>query len=157
MRLGDSFPPDARRDYVSKQLAPGAVLYLDVDFTSPPKPKYVVLACLAPTPLLLVINSQVNPNVEGDPARAGLHLELPVADYPFLDHDSFLDCSRTYALSAGAGGTEQVVADLGRIRGELNSTDRQRVVGLVGSARTLPPRVQRAIAEALSSPLTPPP
>ncbi len=148
-RLGDHFPLGDREDDVGRELRPGMVLYLDAAFTNPPKPKYVLLACLDPRPVVLVINSQVNPNVESDPARAGRHVKLSAADYAFLQHDSYLDCSKGYSIDCDTDVSGQLVCDLSRIKGELCCADRQSVVTTIRTSATIPMRIRKAIEAAV--------
>ena len=150
--LGDHFPLEDRQEHIRSELNPGKILYLDAAFTDPPKPKYVVLACVQPKPVLLLINSRVNPNVERDPSRAGRHLRLSASDYAFLSHDSFLDCSKEYGLASDLEMTGQLVADLGRIKGDLTQADKLRVVEIIKTSPTIPPRIIKAIEMALGSP-----
>jgi hypothetical protein len=149
-KLGDGFPLEHRKEHVEGALRPGMILYLDAAFTDPPKPKYVLVACLEPTPVLLLINSRLNPNVESDPARAGCHLRLNASDYPFLDHDSFLDCSKAYNLADDTEVAGQLVADLNRIKGEIRPDDRRHVIELVRSSHSLSPRIRKAIEAGMS-------
>jgi hypothetical protein len=156
-KLGDHFPLDDRKNHIGRELRPGTVLYLDAGFTNPPKPKFAVVACLKPTPVLLLINSEINPNVERDPARAGCYLALAASDYPFLVHDSFLDCSKAYSLADDLSMTGQLVSDVSRIKGDLSPDDRRRVAELVRGSRALSLRIRRAIEAELGGEAGPSP
>ncbi|MBM3471639.1 MAG: hypothetical protein FJX75_00020 [Armatimonadetes bacterium] len=116
-RLGDHFAPEDRREHVRRQLVPGQVLYLDCDFTTPPKPKYAVVVCTDPEPLLFLVNSRINPFIQRHPDLLAGQVPLKAADYPFLRHDSFLDCSEVKRFADPGEIAGQLLADLSRIRG----------------------------------------
>ena len=41
----------------------------------------------------VVINSRINENVFPTPYLQSLHVKIKSGDHPFLDHDSFINCS----------------------------------------------------------------
>ena len=79
-RLGDRFPERARREYVESHLDPGEVLYLFCPFTSPPKDKYLVLACAKPRPLLFMVNSTIHPFIASRPALRRCQVALSATE-----------------------------------------------------------------------------
>jgi len=56
------------------------------------KPKYHLLACLDPEPILLIINSEPSPFAQKNPKLLACHLEIKTADHSFLHHDSVVSC-----------------------------------------------------------------
>jgi hypothetical protein len=150
-RLGDHFPPEEKREHIGRQLVPGQVLYLDCDFTTPPKPKLAVLVCTDPEPLLFLVNSRVNAFIQRRPDLLASQVPLKAADYPFLRHDSFLDCSEVKRFAGPGAITEQLLADLSRIQGELTEATRHSILAVVRSSKTLSKVHQRAIEAALSA------
>ena len=148
-KLGDHFPSDARRNHVHRQLKPGQVLYLDCDFTTPPKPKFAVLVCADPESLLFLVNSRVNAFVERRPDLLACQLRLKATDYPFLRHDSFLDCAEVRRFADPEAVAGQLVADLTRTKGELTEDTVGSLLGIVRASRTLSRVHKRAIEAAL--------
>jgi len=92
--LGDLFPEHERQKYIGRHLEPGQVLFLFCKFTNPQKEKYLVVACTGKRPLLFVINSRIHPFIEKQPVLLKCQVKLSASDYDFLDHDSFVDCSK---------------------------------------------------------------
>ncbi len=149
-KLGDHFPPEEKRRHIRRQLRPGLVLFLDCDFTTPPKPKFVVLVCVQPRPVLFVVNSVVSPYIRARPHLLACQVRLSKSDYPFLARDSYLDCSQPVYLTDDGAITGQLVGDLTRQRGELTKATRSQVVTVVRAARTLSQRDKAAIEAALA-------
>jgi len=65
--LGDYLPHKEKGQYIEAHLKPGQILYLFCDFTTPPKEKYLVLACPGENPLLFIINSEIHPFIASRP------------------------------------------------------------------------------------------
>jgi len=149
VRLGDRFPEGGKAEHVTRQLVPGQVLYLFCQFTHPPKEKYLVLVSVEPGPLLFVVNSRVSPFIADRPDLSKCQVMLAASDYAFLDHDSFIDCSRAISLPEDEI-TSQLIADLGRMRGTLSPTTRQQITRVVQAAQTISPAHKRAIELALA-------
>lgn len=96
--LGDVFPTSCKESFSKRKLRPGAVLRFHVELTNPPKVKIFVVLGLDKKKIdvaFVFINSKPAPN----PALKKLQLHLPVKKCPFLNHDSYLDCSQLYELS----------------------------------------------------------
>jgi hypothetical protein len=149
-RLGNHFPKGARQEHVSRNLKPGQVLYLFCDFTNPPKDKYVVLVCAEERPLFFLINSRINDFVRKRPALFRCQVALSVADYGFLDHDSFADCSKVLD-SFGKQDLEQQLlsTSVARIKGELNGKTKEQIARVVQKAKTISPKHKALIVRAL--------
>ncbi len=150
-QLGNWFPNGDRQAYVDRHLLPGQVLYLHCEFTTPPKGKYLVLvaASVKPRPLLFIINSAVHPFVQSRPPLLACQVQMNAADYGFLDHDSYIDCSKVITDFDLAEIRRQLLDDVGRIRGELSAGDRARIVRVVRDATTLSPLHKRIVLESL--------
>lgn len=149
LQLGDLLSDDDRQDYIDRHLKPGQVLYLFSTFTDPPKDKFLVLVHQDGQPLLFVINSRVSAYIQNRPALLPSQIPLKVSDYPFLDHDSVLNCGEVIIEFDEAGIRQQVEAEVGRLRGELNATTKADIIGVVQVAKTLSPNDKRLIIEAL--------
>lgn len=148
--LGNYVPEDLRREFVDSQLIPGQVLYLFDSFVTPPKNKYLVVACSGRRPLLFRINSNINDFTANRPDLRACQVRVTISDYDFLDHDSYIDCSKVVDDFEEADIKEQLCGDIGRIKGELNSISKKKIVQVTQNARTISPRHKCLIAEALS-------
>jgi len=71
----------------------GAILHLYCSFTKPPKEKFLVVVCLDPKPLLVFINSKINALVQRNPDLAQCQIQIDAESHPFLNYDSYVDCS----------------------------------------------------------------
>lgn len=151
-RLGDRFPPDARLAHVKRQLTPGRVLYVLCDFTTPRKYKYLVLMCpdAQPHPLLFVVNSRISDYLRKRPHLLACQVAIRAADYDWLRHDSYIDCSKVIEDLDLATITSRMVDDMNGIKGELDADTCSRIVAVVQAARTVSKNHKRAIVEALA-------
>lgn len=151
-RLGNLFPDDARLAHAKRQLSPGRVLFVWCDFTNPPKQKYVVLACpdLLPRPLLLVINSRISEFVRRRPHLLQCQVAIRAADYDWLRHDSYIDCSQAIDRVELGTITDQVAADVTCVKGVLSAFTCTDIVAAVQVAKTISRAHKMAIVEALA-------
>lgn len=149
--LGSFFPPDAQRDYAARQLVPGQVLYLDCDFTSPPKVKYLVLVAATEEdgPLLFFINSRINEFIARRPHLLACQVRVSSARYGFLEHDSYIDCSQVVEQFSCEEIRAQISEDASRVKGELDSHTKALVAQAVDSATTISPHRKRLLLEGL--------
>ena len=154
MTFGDLFPASDRLESIRRQLVPGVILYLHCQFTTPaPKSKYLVLVCSEPL-LFLVINSDQRELVRSNARWRDAQVPLLSADYPFLDHDSWVDCT-------GAIGIEdlprdslerQILADMQRIKDpQLSSAKLDEIPDAVAVSPGILPRDRNLIVAALSN------
>lgn len=100
--LGDAFPQNFRETFSNDKIKPGAVFRMYVEDTDPPKIKRFIILAInddVSTVALFYINSEINPTMFQTEAMRKLHMPLDKSRFPFLDHDSFLDCSHLYERS----------------------------------------------------------
>lgn len=95
--LGDFFSDDLRKDFSRRNVKVGSVLKLKVKDTNPPKVKIFIIIgqnieefSLA----TLYINTDINFNINFSQELINLQIPISKNDYCFLDHDSFVDCSK---------------------------------------------------------------
>lgn len=146
--LADYLPEAEKHQFVHKHLKPGQILYLFCDFTTPPKEKYLVLACSGANPLLFLINSEIHPYIEARPELQKCQVKIRASDYQ-LDHDSYINCSRVIDNISETEIIEQVIKDTGRIKGELTEETTQEIIQVVTTAKTLNTHIKRLIIQAL--------
>ena len=146
--IADFLDPESRQEYVSGKLAPGRVLYLFSRFSNPAKDKYLVLVCLGPHALLLVINSRISQYVDQRQHLLSCQVSLRATDYGFLDHDSYIDCSKVITDFHEQTIRDQLLADTSRIKGELGPITKGLVLQAIRSARTISPLHKELIRNA---------
>ncbi len=149
-KLGDIFPDNYKQGYVDRQLVPGQVVYLHCDFTTPPKDKYLVVACIKPEVLLLVINSSIPPFVAKRQDLCKCQVQVNVSDHPFLRHDSYVNCAEVIRESEQPNMRRQLVKKVGRIKGKVSPIARRKILNAVRQARTLSRADKEAIRDALT-------
>jgi len=149
-RLGDSLSNDDKQEYVNRLLKPGHVLFLHSRFTNPPKDKYLVIACWGSRPLLFVINSRIHPYIAARPHLSRCQIKLRAADYRFLDHDSYVNSSQVIAFFDQDEIRDQLLADTGRVKGELQKAAKDAIISAVSGAKTISPRDKKLIIDSLS-------
>jgi len=112
-------------------------LYLYCEFVVPPKNKFLLLVCRSDPPLLFMINSKIPEFVQQKPDLLSCQVKLCSSDYNFLSHDSFINCSEIINRFSEEAIINQVLSDVGRIKGEINQTTRNEIIGVVKRARTI--------------------
>lgn len=150
-QLGHALPDHLRQPLIDSHLEPGQVLYLSCHFTVPPKPKFLVLVHHGSKSLMFFINSKVSLFMQQRPWLQQCQVQLKVADYDFLRHDSFLDCSEVIAHFDEAGIRSQLEDDLTRAKGPLSPADLGRIVSVVQAATTISPADKRLIINSLQT------
>jgi hypothetical protein len=137
MTLGASFPPDYLRDQLQRRLVPGAVIKIRarMDDGQVREKRFVVLAVSEST-MTCVINTRISRFIQH---RGDLHrcqVPMPVSAHDFMDHDSFVDCSRIRSYP-----TAVVLADLCRqpdwVLGQISPALRQDIATALKFAPTL--------------------
>lgn len=108
MSLADSFPPAVKRASIIRQLRTGCVVKLlrVMDDETIHEKRYVVLYADEAT-VVCVINSAIGKFIANRPELCRCQVALPAAGHPFMDHDSFVDCSKVMRYR-----TADVVSDL---------------------------------------------
>lgn len=99
MSSGGLFSVEQRLDSIRRQFLPGQIFYLFCEFTRPrPKPKFIVLACVNPRPLVLLINTNKSEMIRSDPDLESTQVCIRAADYSFLSYDSYIDCLECFDM-----------------------------------------------------------
>lgn len=152
MSLGDQLSPEQRIQFIVKALAPGTILHLFCEFTTPPKHKFLVLGCVEPDPILFAINSKVSPYIAARQHLAQCQVMLYQSDHSFLKYDSFLDCTAAIRDFGLDDLTAQLVADFSNIKSRLTEADREAVIKAVSCSVTLEERVKKLVLQSLTRP-----
>lgn len=98
-KLGDSFPDELRQLITEHSLGAGSVIRKFVLNTNPPKIKRFIILAISPSEISLAsvfINSEININVFRTDELKKLQVPLEASERGYLDHDSYVDCSRLY-------------------------------------------------------------
>ena len=149
-KLGDVFSEDDRRKAVTRRLRPGAVIYLDVAFPQGKRSKLLVVAHVDDQCCTLIVNSEVRAFIENHPALSVCQVRIDAVRHAFLQHDSHIACHEVLRLPTQAVVNE-LMADMGRIKGDLHAEVRAQVVAAIKRAPTLSRAEQARLAAALES------
>ena len=148
--MWNKLPLEAKRKLIDVKLSPGRLLHLFCDFTTPPKEKFLALACINPDPWFFIINSDINDYVRKKPYLEKCQVRIDVANHTFLDHDSYIDCTRLHRIPA----TEihrQLGADFNRIKTVLSQNVKANVIAAIKFARTLSQEEKASILATLEA------
>jgi hypothetical protein len=130
-------------------LSPGTVLYLWFPITKPnPKEKFAVLGPVEPKPMLLFIDTDINPFVNHTNELRDHHLVVDLASHQFLQYDSWVDC--TYPVGYDL---EQLMLAVTKgpevIRGTISDALRQAICSRLSDSKLWPPAKSKQFVDAL--------
>lgn len=141
--LSDLFPESYRSDFSIRIINPGQVFRFHSTVTNPPKIKICVLLAVnnsLATVGYLFINSEINPHIFDNLSLRSLLLSLPRQDLPFLDHDSWLDCSHIHEIRLEE--IQRIVAENPSCHlGNLSQSLFESSIQLIRNAPTIPRKV----------------
>ena len=147
--VGDWLTRDAQEEYVDSRLGSGRVLRLQCEFTNLPKIKFLVLVCWNEEPLLLVINSEVSRYYQKHSLLHSCQVLLQASEYHFLNHDSYVDCTKVVAGQVMREIRRLCLDDIGSIKGELNPDTKEKIRRAVRRAVGISEYHKKAIESAL--------
>lgn len=150
--LGNFFPDDSKRQFVSQRMIPGVVLYLFCAFIHRPKEKFLALAFVSEgdnSLLTLLINSEITSYAQERPYLLNCQVLISASEYSFLDHDSYIDCANVIDHFDCRKVESELLDNLDRIKGNLSATTRADLLTAVQGARTISPYHKRLIVNAL--------
>jgi len=92
-------------------------------FTNPIKDKFILIVCFDGNPFGFLINSKIHPFIQRRPALLSCQISIKSSDYWFLDHDSYIDCSRLFEC-------DEVLLNSGReiVSSEIQGAVKQAVL-----------------------------
>lgn len=145
MSLSDSFPENFRNEFAQRNLKIGSVIRVYVEDTNPPKEKRFILVGQSFDKLMfatIFINSEINPNVFPNKELRDLNLKLIASERPYLDHDSYADCSNIKKRDA-SWLLSVIGDDPTKVIGELTEADLGEIRLRIKSARTITPTIKK--------------
>lgn len=143
--LGDFFSKDLKEQLASHNFKTGAVLRYHIEFTNPPKIKRLVVVGFDAQKVLfasVLINTEINPKIFPNPALKDLHFELDVANRPYLDHTSFVNCAEIFEQEVEIV-RNKLVEQVNTHVGELSEQDLAAVLEKIRGAKTISLKLKR--------------
>jgi hypothetical protein len=147
------FSPEFRLESIRRQFKPGQIFYLFCEFTRPkPKPKFVLLVCVEPRPLVFLINTKKSGLILSDPDLENTQVCLTPSEYRCLDHDSYIDCLEVFEMDQEEI-ERQILADSNnsRIKDRLSRKCIAELINAVSESSPLMGRDRNWILNALRS------
>jgi hypothetical protein len=135
-KLGDLFPKEDRDEHAERLLAKGAVLRLYSTDINNRKIKRLIIIGFADQGELGKI--YINSNPQSDHSQ----IQLGASSRDYLEHDSYVDCSRIYEDDRNVL-LEMIKADLSCCIGQVSSADMERIESFLKAARTIPLKQKR--------------
>lgn len=125
------------------------VLKLRCFFCKPePKDKYFVVVSVEPEPILLFINSELNPFVARNPNLTPCHIEINGDAHEFLTHDSWINCCEPCIEFT----TEEIETDLkygGENCGKITKDTVKNIVAGIERSKTIKRKTKALILSSL--------
>lgn len=143
--LGDQFPEEFKKKFAQQNLKIGSVIRAFVQDTNPPKIKRFIIIGISPDKLALgtlYINSEINPTVFHTEELRRLHIKFEVSGRDFLEHESYVDCSKIYE-KAFDDIAELLIQDQSNHIGDLADSDLKLIKHTVKGAKTISVRTKK--------------
>lgn len=152
--LGSLFGVGFTEQLADAKLIAGAVIYMPCDFTTPPKDKFLLVACCEPELLVLIINSEINPFITERPELLACQVDIPHADHDFLHHDSFVNCVQTHTAFKMTSVRAAIVANYSKVyKGRLADYVIRQVIEAVDRSEVMEGRHSKMIIQELTASL----
>ena len=104
--------------------------------TRPNKDKFVAIVCSATNPMGFLINTRIHPYILERPDLLSSQVTIKVSDYPFLAHDSYINCIDLYSLDDSA---------LTDSKGRIKNHTIAEIKSVVAASRTIPAYYKKLI------------
>jgi len=130
-------------------LSPGQLIKLYCDWLE--KPKYFLAVSISDGPWLFWISSNKPAFCSSNPEIDADFLILPKEEYPFLDHNSWLDCGEVCRKFTVQNIEYQFRNRMGWKCGEISSDTKTKIIQAVGNSVRLSTIHQRIISENFST------
>ncbi len=145
MSLGDFFPDDLKNQFAKRNIDLGSAILIKIPDFSISYDKYIIVVAKdnpEKNIAYVVINSEANPNVAYNSYLRSLHIKIDKKDNPFLERDSFVDCSKLREFPI-----ETVVDFLKknpeRAVGNVSESDLKSIHITITAATTIEPYIKR--------------
>lgn len=143
--LGDFFGDSKKEEFAQQSVRIGSVVKLWMTDTTPPKEKRIVVVgtTVAGDYLgVVLINSEINWNVQRNPAMYDWQLFMQADECTFLDHDSYADCTQLREIPKSYIVGE-VLNDMQRALGKVPDDLFNEIRTRVRNAPTISPKMRK--------------
>jgi hypothetical protein len=137
---------------VPGELRTGDILLLHFQALRPrPKEKFAVVCSIDPSPMLLLINSEINLFIAHSEELRAHHLPIMKADHKFLDDDSFVECTSPPFGYDIAELVEAIAEKPHRHKGTITDALRTQMIEVIEASRLWPKKKATAMCDGLRS------
>jgi hypothetical protein len=151
MSLGSIFPDAFKKKRITERLKPGIVIKHKavMDDGKEHEKRYVVLSVSEST-LTCVINTDLSNFIKSRAHLLNCQISVPGKNYEFLDHDSYIDCSRirTYKTSEIIS---QLLAEPSWIYEKIDDPLRKKIIEAMEKSEAIDPIVLKKCCKELGS------
>lgn len=137
MPLSDFLSDSDKEVFVSSRFTPRRVIRRHCTFTTPPKQKLLVVSSIKAETAFLVINSKIPSFIETKKHLRECQVLIDKASHDFLDHDSYVDCTKTYYEDTPEIFKE-LVADTGNLKGVVSDSVSNNILEALRNSPTIP-------------------
>jgi len=122
-----------------KSFTSGRIFKLFCDFTTPPKEKYLLLACPTGKPLFLIINSEISAFIAKRDHLRECQVVLHKEDHRCFTEDySYVDCSKVIdSLTVQDVISQCVNRDMNRIKETITAEERNHIIAAIEKSETI--------------------
>lgn len=145
MSLGDFFPDNLKNQFAKRNIDLGSAILIKIPDFSINYDKYIIVVAKDNDEediAYVVINSEANPNVAYNSYLKSLHLKIDKANNPFLEKDSFVDCSKLREFSIDTV-VEFLKKNPERAVGNVSSSVLKSIHITITTATTIEPYIKR--------------
>tara|TARA_R110002124_G_scaffold50201_1_gene146369 strand:- start:793 stop:1242 length:450 start_codon:yes stop_codon:yes gene_type:complete len=145
MSLGDFFPDDLKNQFAKRNIDLGSAILIKIPDFTVNYDKYIIVVAKDNAEediAYVVINSEANPNVAYNSYLKSLHLKIDKANNPFLEKDSFVDCSKVREFSIDTV-VEFLKKNPERAVGNVSSSDLKSIHITITTATTIEPYIKK--------------
>jgi hypothetical protein len=151
-----SLSSDSQRRLIQAKIGPGSILHLPCDYIEEDKYKYVVVAAVDyeyDLLFLFFINSRIRPFISRRPdlLQCQVKLHHTIGEYSFLQHDSFIDCSKLVDELGVDFVVDYVLTNGGDYKGDVRGQEIQAIISAVKSTPTISEDDKELILDALNN------
>ncbi len=151
MKLSEGFSFGARLESVQRQFKAGLVVVLFCDFINDPKPKWLlIVAGRCDPPLFFIINTDPTEYAKQTPRLRDQQIAIYKKSDPFMEHDSWIDCSAVYNNFALSEIVDALAGDMDRIKGAVSARTVLAVLEKITESEILERRHINQISSELS-------
>jgi len=145
-------PLKAQKALLKAKIKPGSIIYIFCDFIDDPHNKYILVNyCDKDIILVFFINTEIHPLIDRDPNQRACQIKLTQVKYPFLDHDSHLNCTEVIEGFDWDTIIDHLLVKGDDYKGELLKDDIVEVLVAVNSTKTISNFDKKLIMDALGN------